>query len=51
MTVFRDALAAAGDVDLLIVDTPAHTEIAKHAHLTVHRERKDAGEAMGRVLA
>jgi chromosome partitioning protein len=37
---FRDAVAASGNVDLLIVDTPARTsratlEIAKQAHLVV----------------
>src|SRR5262249_43005592 len=53
---FRDALAAAGDVDLLIIDTPAHTnratlEIAKNAHLIVQPTGPSADDLRPAILA
>jgi chromosome partitioning protein len=52
---FRDAIAASGDVDVLLIDTPAHTnratlEIAKHAHLVVQPTGASADDLRPAVL-
>src|SRR5262249_27824468 len=52
---FRDALAASGDVDLLVLDTPAHTsrttlEIAKQSHLIVQPTGASADDLRPAVL-
>jgi chromosome partitioning protein len=52
---FAEALATSGDIDLLIVDTPARTsrstlEIAKHSHLVVQPTGASADDLRPAIL-